>query len=493
MSGTRQYILPCAPVSVNDAYKATSGYVNARSRVYMSSVAADFKRYCIRELERQDQGWGKSQSDVFWFVRWVHLYTEDEYFSDALPTSSRALQQDPVFRDRDVSNGIKLAEDALFEYLEQRDCRVVSFSACKVPVKTLPRPPHAYAAEAWDIGFAQGNILLEVTAHPIGELLQTSTLELAPFANLLSTTSYEPLRERAHPTLDVRPSWARLPDLSGTHADQPMSAYAEALAARGADEDTEIAQQTEAMRVRLAYWLRWHQYGHADAEKLWHRAGRTLRVAYAAFKKGKLSEEDWWTHPSWHAEMLTAECSFDVHARLREAAKFLPVAIEDGDPPYFLVVGDPAGTYSQFLRDLNPRCHITLVDWPEHARRVRARVPTGLRSIEQSPRAPLPAALGTFDAALVMDIAHTVDDPRVLLRDVCSHLRPAGRLVASWDYRARRARAAHPWVRNARVGSVSMSQTLTPWLSGSGRRDGLGLTRVPARTSDLVLCCRPPQ
>lgn len=479
------YLIPVAPVSVNDAYRTTSGYASASPKVYMEQGAEAYKRYLIRDMERQDATRGKPLGD-FYRCTWYFIYPEDEYYSDVLPEKARALQPDPTFRDRDVSNGLKLAEDALFQHLGVTDARVVEIRAVKLPVRVLPRPPHAYTTSAFGLSHPQGNIVLVVEPRSVSDLLPEAARILGEIRDVLEGTDFKPLVERDHPTQDVRPAWARVPNLRDRYVGEPLSVFADALAARDADEDGCVQLQSEALRRRLAYWMRCHGYGQADALDCWHRAGKALRQVYRTYERGKITEEQWWTHPAWHAEWLAAECTPTTYKRLlelRRVCALTPTGVSA------LIVGDPAGTYAQGLHEAFPDWTLTVLDWPAHVARVRDRVPSA-QCIVHNPREPFTPNTVTplYDVILMLDLAQTIRDPRSVIRALSERLSPSGRLFTAWNFQTRKVRQPTPWVCCARVGSFSMSHVLSHWMT---ERPGLGLRRVALSTSDLTCCVRP--
>jgi 2-polyprenyl-3-methyl-5-hydroxy-6-metoxy-1,4-benzoquinol methylase len=489
VTDARYYWIPFAPVSWNHAYRNRA--VRGRVLTYLDAPYARFKDWIVETLREQDAETAPPAWNTY-RVEYLCLFREWELFSDGLPRGRvRRVRTSGPFQQRDVTNFLKLLEDALFAYLGADDSRVVENRISKLAVGALPGPVERYALDLFQPRrFGSGWVLIRV-ADGGGMLWRGPDARYQRFAPLLdSAPSFRFLARREHATMPDTPEWFAPPeDRLAVKAD-PLETWA---GWRRAQTDPQRARVLQAALSERVVWiarlrdeaedlaarrlLDWeHLRDEWRAIVGWHPAPSRRSAKLAAF------DRCW----GWAYHFLADEGRPRSLERFTTLYRLLP-----GKRRRILLVGAHAGTwvYPFVARghhvtavELDGAAVLDVLRARDREHRLRTEVvPVGTY-------AQLPD--GRYDWVVCLDILDRVEDPLGLVAALSEV--PAAGWVLSYTFRDRKGRGRamtarqvqYPWVRTEIPGDARRPALL---VQRALRAAGLRLARGDFGDDLLVL------
>lgn len=480
----RYYRIPWAAVSLNAAYATRFG----QARRFLVPVYKDFKELVKEVLKDEDRGRQPPQY-LTYRCSYLFLYEEPELFSDAR-TKTKALQMDEVLTSIDISNLFKMVEDALFEYLQQKDSRVTDLHGFKKCVKTLPVPVETFTDNIFG-RLPAGNILIRVESSE-GMLLQAGEEAYTQFSEALEGAELLALRE-GKKQMPV-PEWYR------PSKDEPSTVRIDTVEGyrRWVKAKTKRAKFAVLRRMcceRVAWVSRWRKAPSTEVvEKIFNpdilkERWRSL-VGYR-----KLASEKFWGLVrsfnltwAWVYYLLRDECSTRTMVRI---GKLLEVSQALGKKKEVAFVGSSGGTYLYPFSDQEHLLTVYELAGSPLSRCASHRAGQDFIKVKFKDRRTYQATVGKkFDAIVCLDILDRVEDPEEILRTLGKY---TDVLVLSLSFKDRRgssARKLRPWVMVGDIRGKKPKEYLRALLTR--KRNGLGFETWMGTTwrDDIVVLRR---
>ncbi|TXH19411.1 MAG: class I SAM-dependent methyltransferase [Hyphomicrobiaceae bacterium] len=454
------YVIPCAPVLLNNAYISTRTGV----RIKRPEVL-DFEALVHSCLEKQDQSRGKPSWSLL-RCDWFMLYEPQEFYTACAPLRTRKLHPDPLVQCFDLSNSAKLAEDVVFRYFGVGDERVVDLRIHKTPVIKLPVTHLHYSDEVDTL--RRGNMILRVREG-------TFSLPEGFDLSIVSEAVGEPRPEL--------PTWYRemrddLPlDLKldyDAYASIPLS-----------DIEGRVRTRNKLRNLRVAHAAKWLPLKDVlNARGVMRRRWRDIE------RKKSYTWEHWYDHPARAADLLLLE------SESRGLERVPVIAGVAAEAKTALVLPGGVGTALSVAASVS-RGRIVVVDTAESLARCQermAKVATKAKieylACDLSMSALRDLGLDRFDLLLSLDFIDLLEDPVPTLDLLSDLLRPGGTLALSYTYKTKYRGEQFPWVRASKIGTESARVVAQQHLT---RKSGCGLVVRDDSSfrDDLRLLTRP--
>lgn len=426
----RTYLIPTSPVSTNHSHIETRG----GKRIPKQSTL-DFKEFVKWNLGEEDRAQGGRLSFSAYKVEVWFFYEPEWFFTDGVPEREKALHADPVLQRRDTSNGIKVLEDAVFEYLESRDEKVLTLTVHKRAVRKLPAQPWHYTDLEENV--VPGTIVIDVSYvnGTSGEEANLAKVERAvgPI-ELVWNDAVQERRESGLPTWYVRSP-------QDIDTDPSEFAYESVF-----DSISEVPRSPELFAylslVRSAMVdVAAGAFGE-DFESKFFSSHSTLVRRHGVMTRGNMSERAFFDLDEWGAEFLIRESSLSYVKRVRYLNE---LSGSDGGWENVLVYPSLGGGLATVFDDAD--VHMYSVHGASEA--LLAERYTGYDSHVVDKYHSVPSGLGSYDAIICLDFLDTHAHPFELLEAFHGMLNRGGVLVLSYTFKQKVGGVKFPWVRTS--------------------------------------------
>lgn len=458
---SHKYQFPVAPISLNHSHIDTR-----RGPRIPKPGTLMFKDLVQRQMRFQDRKRGKPKFlDQPLRCTWTFSYPEENFFVEAAARSRRGRfsKKDSVFQPRDVSNHVKVIEDAAFEYLGVPDERVVDLVVRKRAVQKLQVPYLHY--DLTEDNLIAGNVTLVV--EPVN-MLTEGPIIVGKWSGAVGG--------------DL-PSWF-MPDYPC--AEDPLwfgedHEHWKSLIDRGLEDD--------ALRFRVAmlnhrvHWLA-RILGIAVRDlvtQVFVPRLTTLRRKY----KLKGGDPLFWWRPEWLCEYLYRECSHHGLARYGTLQSL----------PAGRVLVTPGRVGSWAVPFIRSGSEVTVVesDLPAvHNLNTSHSYLSVLRERFQGEQFTLVPEIPkkSYDVIVCLDWLDLQLDPLRALRQLVDRLSPGGVLVLSYTFKSKSAGESYPWVVTTPIELQDRRKRVQDFLTR--KKDGLGLNMCDASSfrEDLRMLCK---
>lgn len=477
MAVTLHFIIPFAPVSVNDAYGIRSVATKSSSYAfkYLQPHYRKLKEVMTEVLASQDTG-----EDVGPYLRveYLFLYVSEEIFiqkgsPNTIKAESGRLIQDPDLYRKDVSNSFKLVEDALFDYFRKDDTRSIDVVGYKRACKALPVQVESYTG--CQVDMPKGVILIRVEALEEGAIfLRPGDPVYKRFQPSLDDTSFEEEdRETVKSATMTFPEWyapGESPD-SGIDMVEDSEVYRRS----SAREQNLIIRDMIARRIRFACEAL--AIDESDVAEMMLR-GAPLRKAYRQIAPKGVRNRDQIAQlcatDEWALAQLRLEATETFAEKLRAVEWMCSSLLREGQSA--LVVGAGAGGILYPFVSRNVEVTATEIRGAVHtllkSRAARDHLPIQTRSVSWYDRMK-----GMYDAIIAFGVLDIEPELFSLLGTLRDHLRVGGFLVTDCTFKRHAGKKlAFPWVQDAPINEQPRSTAFRDHLVRR-TNDRLGFSR----------------